>query len=65
MLETVSCVYKYVIYIIILAVEYTVDREIFVVKKFSSTTFSDENETFCVTYIDLYQFWSLKSGDEI
>ena len=22
-------------------------------------------EIFCVTYFDLYQFWSLKSGDEI
>ena len=46
----------------------TVDCEIFVVKIFSLTTFSDENytrEIFCVTYVDLYQYWSLKSGDEI
>ena len=46
----------------------TVDHEIFAVKNFSSMTFSDENwtrEIFCVTYVDLYLFWSLKSGDEI
>ena len=39
---------------------YTIDCEIFAVKKISSTTF-----IFYVTYIDLYLFWSLKSGDEI
>ena len=30
-------------------------------------TFPDENyirEIFCVMYVDLYQFWLLKSGDE-
>ena len=46
----------------------TVDHEIFVIKNFSSTTFSGENytcEMFYVRYVDLYQFWSLKSGDEI
>ena len=42
----------------------TGDCEIFVVKNFSSTTFADEYEIVCITYIDLYQFWSLKSGDE-
>ena len=38
----------------------TIDREIFAVKKFSSMTC----EIFCVTYVDLYLFRSLKSGDE-
>ena len=38
----------------------------FVVKNILSTTFSNDikREIFCVTYVDLYQFWSLESGDE-
>ena len=45
----------------------TVDREIFAIKNFSSMTFSDKSEMFCVMYVDLhvYLFWSLKSGNEI
>ena len=45
---------------------YTIDREFFANKNL--TTFSDENqacEIFCATYINLYLFWSLKSGNEI
>ena len=46
----------------------TVDCEIFAVKNILSTTFSNKNLTrkiFCVAFVDLYLFWSLKSGDEI
>ena len=44
----------------------TVDCEIFLLKKILSMTFSPTNiEHICITCIDLYQFQSLKSGDEI
>ena len=42
---------KLKVYSHIIIIPHTVDRKIFV-------------KIFCVTYIDLYQYWSLKSGDK-
>ena len=40
----------------------TVDREIFIVKIFRRQPFPTKTEIFCVIYVDLHQFWSLKSS---